>query len=162
MRFSKPAVEAPGPNIAPLLDVVLLLLIFFVVTSSFAEREIALELPEAGATERAAERALVVNVRADGRVVVDDEETTLEQLETRLARTAEEEGSLEIRADAATAHGDVVAVLDRARRAGVLSVGIATQAASADGTARASGTSGTGETGGGSGTAAGSADPIRE
>lgn len=128
MRFAKPAAEAPGPNIAPLLDVVLLLLIFFVVTSSFAEREIALELPGAETGERELERELVVNVLADGRVLVGDEKMSLERLESRLAQTAAEDGSLEIRADAAASHGDVVAVLDRARRAGVLRVGIATQA----------------------------------
>lgn len=128
MRFAKPSAEAPGPNIAPLLDVVLLLLIFFVVTSSFAEREIALELPDAEASEQPIERQLVVNVMADGRIVVDDEEIAPEQLDARLARTAEEHGSLEIRADASARHADVVGVLDRARRVGVLRVGIATRA----------------------------------
>jgi len=133
MRFAKPSAEAPGPNIAPLLDVVLLLLIFFVVTSSFAEREIALELPDAEASEQPIERELVVNVLADGRVLVDEEEIALEQLDARLARTAEEDGSLEIRADAAARHGDVVGVLDRARRVGVLRVGIATSASGSAG-----------------------------
>ncbi len=128
MRFAKPPTEAPGPNIAPLLDVVLLLLIFFVVTSSFAEREIALELPSAEASERPIERELVVNVLADGRILVDDEQLELDQLEARLARTAEEDGSLEIRADGSARHADVVGVLDRARRMGVLRVGIATDA----------------------------------
>jgi len=151
MRFAKPSAEAPGPNIAPLLDVVLLLLIFFVVTSSFAEREIALELPDAEASEQPIERELVVNVLADGRVLVDEEEIALEQLDARLARTAEEDGSLEIRADAAARHGDVVGVLDRARRVGVLRVGIATSASGSGGGGAGAG-AGAGGSGGGNAT----------
>lgn len=128
MQFKKPIDDATGPNIAPLLDVVLLLLIFFVVTSSFAEREIALDLPDAEAGEQQADRDLVVNVLADGRILVGDEELAIERIEALLTQTAAEGGSLEIRADASASHGSVVRILDRARRAGVLRVGFATQA----------------------------------
>jgi biopolymer transport protein ExbD len=130
MRFAKAESTDTSPNIAPLLDVVLLLLIFFVVTTSFVERQISLELPPAESGARNDESSLIVNIDAKGGIVLQDEPITRDDLALRFREAAGRDVQLEIRADTRASHGDVVSVLDLAQQTGLTHVGIAVDSGS--------------------------------
>jgi biopolymer transport protein ExbD len=117
-RLSRPSVQI---NIAPLVDVVFLLVIFFAVSTTFLESAgLKLELPESTSTSSREARDVVVLLAADGTLVLDEQRLDKEQLGARLREAlAERERKVVIlRADTETAHGDVVRVMDVIREAG--------------------------------------------
>ena len=129
MRFATRTQEGATLGLAPLIDVVLLLLIFFVVTTSFTEPRMQLELPGAESATPQPPATLVVSIGADGALQVDGEDADRAALAERLAEASAADGELEIRADRATPHGNVVEVLDAAQKVGLTRIGIATGSA---------------------------------
>lgn len=107
--------------ITPLVDIALLLLGFFLLAGQAAHRDLPVTLPKAGTAE-AAHEALRVGIDRDGAVSVDGRGIDLEDLK-RVAAGAER---VELHADAAVAHGRVVAVVDALRAAGAKKVYYAT------------------------------------
>jgi len=130
VKFGRPPTSEATMPLSSLLDVVLLLLIFFVVTSSFAERRIPLELPDAESATTAEDEALVLEIEASGRLLLEGDEVRVEELDARLTTLGTGEGALEIRADRTVQHGLLVDVIDRARLAGIERLGIGVAAAS--------------------------------
>ena len=139
--------DIPEINLVPLIDVVLCLLIFFVVTTTFDARSVLkLELPQAdGQPTEASARALSVLVNAEGRYFVGDREvlrTDIESVKDALRDAAgdDRERPVLLRADARTPHQSVVTALDALGQLGFRKVSIATapaaQAAGAAGSAR--------------------------
>lgn len=125
--------DTPEINLIPLIDVLLCLLIFFVVTTTFDARSVLkLELPRAdGQPAEAQSRALSVLVNAQGRYFVGDREvlrTDLESLKQSLRDVAGEERDRPVllRADARTPHQSVVTALDALGQLGFSRVAIAT------------------------------------
>jgi len=111
--------DEPEINLIPLIDVVLCLVIFFVVTTTFDARSVLrLQLPRAdGAPNEQQPRMLSVLINADGRYFVGDREvlqTDLESLKRTIAEVAGEdrERTVLIRADARTPWQAVVTVYD--------------------------------------------------
>ena len=114
-------------GLTPLVDVVFLLLIFFVVTTSFSEPRLALVLPEAETAESAQDSTLLVlTLTREGVLEVDGQPAPWEELDATIARAAPEVDGLELRADEAVPHGRVVSVLDRARAHEIVNVEITT------------------------------------
>ncbi len=128
MTFRCRQYTASGEPLAPLLDVVFLLLIFFVVTTSFAESQLPLELPEANSGKPGEESALRIEIDAEGGIVLGGESTTLEVLGLRIEEAHAKKRPIEIRADRLSDHGRFVTVLDLARQIGVEAIGIAVEA----------------------------------
>lgn len=139
--------DIPEINLIPLIDVVLCLLIFFVVTTTFDARSVLkLELPQADGQQAAAtSKALSVLVNAQGRYFVGDREvlrTDIEAVKEALRDVAgdDRERPVLLRADARTPHQAVVTALDALGQLGFRKVSIATapatQAAGAAGSAR--------------------------
>ena len=125
--------EEPEVNLTSLIDVVLLLLVFFMVSTSFLkETEIRLRLPEAEAVERAETQApLIITVTADGSYFVDGREVINRRVDTLRRAIAEAAGDdrgrpVTIRADARTEHQAVVTAMDVAGRLGFTKINIAT------------------------------------
>ena len=111
--------DTPEINLIPLIDVVLCLIIFFVVTTTFESRSVLnLQLPRAqGETAQTETTVLDVLVNADGRYFVGDREalrTDLESLKRTIVEVAgdERERRVLLRADARTPHQSVVTALD--------------------------------------------------
>ncbi len=131
MKLPMEEVEEAQLGLAPMLDVVLLLLIFFLVTTSFTAPRMDLELPEALTGEVATPGLFLVSIGADGALELDGDPVEMEALADRLAVGAKESDDTElvVRADAAVDHGRVVEVLDVARREGLTQVGIEVAAA---------------------------------
>ena len=125
--------DEPDINLVPLIDVILVLIIFFVVTTTFDARSVLkLQLPQAtGEPSEGQSKALSVLVNADGRYFVDDREalrTDVESLEQTLREVAgdDRERPVLLRADARTPHQAVVTALDALGQLGFSRVSIAT------------------------------------
>lgn len=109
-------------NIASLIDVLFLLLIFFVVTSVFIEQpNIKLELPRASHAETTKFEGLTVTINKEGRLFFGKQPVGITELDVILRSKAEAQGDLVLvlRADRDVAYGVVVAVMDVARGAGL-------------------------------------------
>ncbi len=122
MKFKrKTTLEKGRLDIAPLIDVVLLLLIFFMLTSSFiSQAGIRIDLPRAAASEPQDKESLVVSITKEGELYVDEEPVTWETFEERLVTglALEPERVLVMKADQDVRHGKVVEVMSRARELG--------------------------------------------
>ena len=125
--------DTPDINMIPLIDVVLVLLIFFIVTTTFDARSVLkLELPRAdGQPAESQAKALSVLVNAQGRYFVGDQEvlrTDIESLKQALRDVAgdDRDRSVLLRADARTQHQAVITALDALGQLGFRRVAIAT------------------------------------
>ncbi|MEA5446605.1 biopolymer transporter ExbD [Gammaproteobacteria bacterium AB-CW1] len=126
--------EDPEVNLTPLIDVVFLLLVFFMVSTTFVrEADLEIVLPEAsleGAPEQE-ERALEVVVSADGeyavnsRQLVNNRPTTLESAIRRIMEDRRDV-PVTIRADANASHQSVVTVMDVVGRLGFARIQVVT------------------------------------
>lgn len=128
MRIARPADEEAGLGLAPLIDVVLLLLIFFLVTSFFAKPQVPLELPPAETGEAPSPASLTVTLTDDGALRIDDRPASPDELSALLAQEAGPDTDLLVRADEAVPHRRVVEVLDLARRHAVSKIALAVSA----------------------------------
>lgn len=125
--------DTPDINMIPLIDVVLVLLIFFIVTTTFDARSVLkLELPHAdGQPAETQANALSVLVNAQGRYFVGDQEvlrTDIESLKQALRDVAgdDRERNVLLRADARTQHQAVITALDALGQLGFRRIAIAT------------------------------------
>jgi biopolymer transport protein ExbD len=122
----------PGIQLAPLVDVLLLLLIFFLMTWNAArnENELDVKVPKASAAkEKAAPIGdVVVNVKSDGNVVVNRRTLSAPELNDLLKSLVQlnAEQAVVIRGDEAGAYKNIVSVLNICSEAGVTNVAFAT------------------------------------
>jgi biopolymer transport protein ExbD/biopolymer transport protein TolR len=129
MRFKKTKDEEPRLGITPLIDIVFLLLIFFMVTSHFNMASgISIRLPKV--TQRAFNKdseKITLMIDREGRTYLKGDVIDLKTLATELKGLVVKEGLIHLllEADKDVAHGKVVQVMDLAKRAGVLSIIIA-------------------------------------
>ncbi|MDQ6964242.1 MAG: biopolymer transporter ExbD [Mariprofundales bacterium] len=118
-------------DITPLIDVVFLMLIFFMVSTSFnVATALKLDLPSshAKADVNKKEHPLVVAIKADGSLFVDGESVADSDLHGRIlaASKGDEQRRIVLRADSEARHKRVVFVLDVLQELGLNRVGIAT------------------------------------
>ncbi len=125
--------ERVDVNLTPLIDVVFLLLIFFMVSTTFDRHaKLKVELPEASASkEQQVEQQVVLSIDAKGNYFINDRQvvnTTLETLKSALQKTIadKKDVSLVLRADAKTPHQSVVRAMDAASQLGLTRLSIAT------------------------------------
>lgn len=134
MNFRKKKVSTElGFQIAPMIDVVFLLLCFFVTSQVFSqwETEIDIKLPTAdtGTTPQRLPGEIIINIRADGTKVVNSQELDAAALGDLLGRiVALFPGQpVLIRADRTTPYAHVIAVLDQCRHADLWNISFATR-----------------------------------
>jgi biopolymer transport protein ExbD len=134
--------EAPALNLTSMIDVLFLLIIFFMVATKFdeMERNIEVAVPEVGQAGESAPppRPLVVTVLADGGVELDGARVSFDELTSRLAaaRTPLTEPSVVIRGDAQCAFQHVASALAACRQAGISDLGITVRLAGIGSTTR--------------------------
>ena len=134
MRFSRRRPEEPEINLIPFIDVLLVILIFLMLSTTYSRfTELQITLPAADA-EKMRERSgdVIVSVASDGRYAVNRKPVdgrSVEQLTAELeaASRGRADTMIIISADAMAAHQAVVNVLDAARRAGLARVTFAAQ-----------------------------------
>ncbi len=129
---SRAPLQHPGIQLAPLVDVLLLLLIFFLMTWNAArnENELDVKVPKASAAkEKSAPIGdVVVNVKADGNVVVNRRTLNGSELSDLLKQLVQlnADQAVVIRGDETGAYKNVVGVLNICSEAGVTNVAFAT------------------------------------
>ncbi len=118
-------------DITPLVDVVFILLIFFMVTSTFLELPgMKLDLPSAQTSKGQSAKELTLFLTKKGNILLGKESVSLKQLPQRLKAALKEQKAkkaLVIKGDKDVAYGRVVRVMDIAKAAGVKKMVIATQ-----------------------------------
>jgi len=140
MRFRRPLEEEPEVNLIPLIDVLLIVLIFLAVTTTYARfSELQIELPTADANKtQNRPQEIQVGVTADGRIAIDrvligvtDPAAVAEQLQR--AVRGRDKPLLVINADAQAPHQAVINVMEAARLANLPRISFATQRQTAGG-----------------------------
>jgi biopolymer transport protein ExbD len=130
MRLEREVEDEGGINLTPMVDVVFLLLIFFLAATTFRSDEVALDmrLPSAKSGDAGkGDKPLVVNLLADGKLHVDGREVTLEALRQKLAAAGQRnaEQAVLVRGDQQAQFGIGVQVLDACRLAKIKKVDFA-------------------------------------
>ena len=123
MQFRREGSSQVQINIAPLVDVVFLLVIFFAVSTTFLDTAgLKLDLPTSTSTAEQEPRQLTVLLASDGTLSFDGEVLDREALgsKLRVALDAQELKLVELKADRDARHGDVIGVMDVIRDAGAL------------------------------------------
>jgi biopolymer transport protein ExbD len=112
-------------ELTPLIDMVFLLLIFFLVATTFhqTEREMQIALPVASSSApiSAMMQELIVNVDVDGRIIVGGQQVASDDLRSMVSRAVEvnPEQKVTVRGDRRTAYANIVTVLDICKGAGI-------------------------------------------
>lgn len=123
--------EGTGPSLMALLDVMLLLLIFFLLASVFVQPTLEVDLPDAEHSEAEPPEIdlLTISVSNDGDVFINKQFVPLEQLQGRIeAAVAEDpEVAVMVRADELSAFRYFVNVMDAVKGAGVVQLTIETE-----------------------------------
>lgn len=133
MKFTPKRSDEPELNLVPLIDVLLMTLIFLVVTTSFSkESQLRIKLPEATVEAEAEDASLRVTIDAMGQYYINDKQLlkgTPEALRNVMLQAAagNKTPSVVIYADAKTPHQAVIMVMDAARRLGFTNLTFATQ-----------------------------------
>ena len=120
----------PGIDATPMADIVFLLLIFFMLSSTFIiQPGLKIKLPSAVTSEVQLTRNIVLNITEEGYIFLDDAPTNILELPSSLnaALSKQEEKVVIIKADESVRHGFIVKVMDVAKLSGAERLVIATE-----------------------------------
>jgi biopolymer transport protein ExbD len=134
LKLRQPQTQDPDISLTPLIDVVFLLLIFFMVSTSFnRESEISVDLPVATAQEKESEQTPIdLTIDREGRFYINGKRVINTQVTTlikalKLVIKDQEQPALLISADGKTPHQAVVTAMDAARTVGITHLSLATK-----------------------------------
>jgi len=133
MKFTSRQPEPASMQLAPMIDIVFLLLIFFIVTWQFtrSETELSVSVPtaEEGADPQRQRGEIVINILSDNSIRVEGLTVSLTQLQRKLALIAEQHKNqpVRIRGDGTVAYQRIVEVIDTCQKAGIWNISFATQ-----------------------------------
>lgn len=133
MKFRNNQPPPAGFQLAPMIDVVFLLLIFFIVTFQLTdnENEIDVNIPtaEEGATNPRSYLEKIINIQKDGTVIMEKKVYTLDELEAKMRNIVRvnKDQPVRLRCDAEGVNQDTFNVIDRCRKAGIWNISFATQ-----------------------------------
>ncbi|HWQ69593.1 MAG TPA: biopolymer transporter ExbD [Patescibacteria group bacterium] len=115
-------------NITPLVDVTLVLLIIFMVTTPMLQRGTDVQLPTAQTSQVKEEERITLTVTKDSRILVNNEEVPRQKLEAHLKSMtgSGKERILYLRGDARVPYGLVIDVMDAIKSSGIETVGMMT------------------------------------
>ena len=128
--ISQAVAEEEEINITPMLDVVFILLIFFIVTANFI-KEPGLEVnrPDSETAEPTENAAILIAVGNAGEIYMDGRRIDKRQVKANVVRLLAEnpQGSVVIQADEKATADTIIAVMDGAREAGVYNISLASE-----------------------------------
>lgn len=133
MKFSSRQPEPASMQLAPMIDIVFLLLIFFIVTWQYtrSETELSVSVPtaEEGAQKNRVRGEIIINVLADGSLKVEGSMVNLPQLREKLSLVAKQfkNQPVRIRGDGAVDYQRIVEVIDTCQKSGIWNISFATQ-----------------------------------
>lgn len=129
MQFTASRPRRVSLDMTPLIDVVLMLVIFFMLTTTFVLAPgIKVDLPKGQAVQQTRETDNVVIIMKDGAVFYQDERVDLATLQAALQQAQQKQPGLRlvVKADKNALHGRVVEVMDMAKHMGIERLAIAT------------------------------------
>ena len=136
MNFRKSSRDEPEINLIPFIDVLLVVLIFLMLSTTYSKfTELQIKLPLADAEQqRDYPKEVIVAVSSDGRYMINKtlvEGRSIESLGSALVEAAKagKDSVIIISADASTSHQSVITVMEAARRNGFTQITFATQSA---------------------------------
>jgi biopolymer transport protein ExbD len=113
-------------NLTPMLDVVFIMLIFFIVTTSFIkESGVEINRPEASAASPRPDAQVLIAVTPEGAVWVDGKPVDVHRIGQQVAGMLSDDGSVVIQADRESTTGLLIEVMDRLKQAGVEQIAVA-------------------------------------
>ncbi len=127
MEFYARRKSSIGLDMAPLIDVIFLLLIFFMLSSSFMRPTMELNLPKAVSADEQTPEVLAISADKAGHLALNGKDITLEGLEAAVRRELEnnpEIKQLHVHGDRDMPYGIFVQIMDRARMGGISQVNI--------------------------------------
>lgn len=133
MNFRRRREDEFELNVIPLVDVMFVLLLFFMVTTTFKEEfEVGIDLPRAASESKIAEKPLQISIDAQGEFYVNDQKVVNTQLPTLKRALQKVAGNdfkqlVVLSADAKTPHQAVITAMDAARQLGFSRLSFATQ-----------------------------------
>ena len=130
MEFYKATRTHHGINMVPLINIVFLLLIFFMLSTTLvAPEKIIVETPQSENSEEQAEVNLALTILKNGEIYLNNKITSIDSVVATFQASVEKNENLNvlIKADANTTTKDVISVLKAARTAGIENVALATQ-----------------------------------
>ncbi|GEM44563.1 ExbD/TolR family protein [Deinococcus cellulosilyticus] len=117
-------------DFAPMVDIVLLLVIFFMLTSQLMsqDRTVPLDLPTASSSVKDASRIPTISIQQNGAIFLEGKQVTLQQLQDRVKGAVKGSGGIvALRADKNSNYGVVVSVMDTIRKVGTVKIALATE-----------------------------------
>ena len=125
-RSMESTTDSNEVNLTPMLDVVFIMLIFFIVTTSFIkESGVEIERPDASAATPRPEAQVLVAITPEGAVWVDGKPVDVHRIGQQVADMLTDDGAVVIQADRASTTGVLIEVMDRLKQAGVEQVAVA-------------------------------------
>ena len=126
MRFYTRKRKAPSIIIVSLIDILAILLIFFIVTTTFqkSQPQLNIKLPESKSAENAAaakNEPIVLSLEKDQQIKLDGKPVQLDQLTTaiKMAHAESPDRPIALKADETTPYGTLIKVLDNLKEAGI-------------------------------------------
>lgn len=120
-------------NLVPMIDVLFLLLAFFIISWQFSQSEtelnISIPTAEEGADPKQQRGEIIVNILADGSIRVESKSVTLPELEVTLSSIVKawKDQPVRLRGDATVPYQRMVEVIDTCQKAGIWNISFATQ-----------------------------------
>lgn len=133
MKFQKKELEPAGFQMAPMIDIVFLLLTFFIITWQWSKNETELDVSvpttAEGAEPLRVDGEKIINVLANGQVIVDKTPLSQEELFDKMKKLASlyKNQPIRLRADATTEYQHVINVISTCTKAGIWNISFATQ-----------------------------------
>ena len=138
MKFKSDRPQASAIQLAPMIDIVFLLLIFFLVTWQFSrsEQDSKVKVPTSSEGKESSRtyREIVINIRPGGELLVNAEVLTPEQLLGKLQAIATVDANqpVRLRGDAEISYQTLMGVIDICQKAGIWNISFATRKATLD------------------------------
>lgn len=111
-------------DMAPLIDVVFQLLIFFMLTSSFSHATMNVALPKAKTVDQPQQEKIVISISETGDIFLNEQKTSMEFLRKDLSVYLQDQSSVHIKGDKNMPYKFFVEVMDTARQAGAKQINI--------------------------------------
>ncbi len=127
-RFGNREEEEASIDLTPMLDVTFIMLIFFIVTTSFVkESGIEVNRPSAASSEKKERASIMIGISKAGEVWIQKRKVDVRSVRANVERMAAEaaDGAVVIQADKESSTGLLVQVMDQIRLAGVTNISVA-------------------------------------
>jgi biopolymer transport protein ExbD len=133
MKFSSRQPEPATMQLAPMIDIVFLLLTFFIVTWQYtrSETELSVKVPtaEEGVQKNRARGEIIINVLTDGTIRIEGNSVNFTQLREKLTAISKQYKNqpVRIRGDGGVSYQRIVEVIDTCQKSGIWNISFATQ-----------------------------------